>query len=142
MIDLLVAGLRAEAHERPFWDALREHRLVLQRCTGCGHFQHYPRSLCKSCLSDALEFVASPGHGTVGSFTVIHRAPLAELRPLTPYMLALIDLDEGVRMMSNVVAEPRDVYIGCPVAVDFVDLASEVTLPVFRPVVSTPTREP
>lgn len=141
MIELLVAGLRPEAYEQPFWEALREHHLVLQRCAGCGQFQHYPRSLCTKCLSDALEFVASPGHGKVCSFTVIHRAPLLELRPLTPYILALIDLDEGVRMMSNIVGDPREVRIGCPVVIDFVDVGDEVTLPVFRPV-STQPREP
>jgi uncharacterized OB-fold protein len=138
MIDLLVGDLRPDAHEQPFWTALREHHLVLQRCGGCGHFQHYPRSLCTKCLSDVLEFVASPGHGVVYSFTVIHRAPLPELSRLTPYTLALIDLDEGVRIMSNIVGDPREVHIGCPVVIDFVDLAHEVTLPVFRPVPTQP----
>jgi uncharacterized OB-fold protein len=134
MIELLVAGLRPAEHERPYWDALREHRLVLQRCTACRRFQHYPRSLCKSCLGDALEFVESPGRGTVYTFTVIHRAPLQELRSLAPYTLALVDLDEGVRVMSNVASDPSSVRIGLPVAVDFADVTDAVTLPVFIPV--------
>jgi uncharacterized OB-fold protein len=134
MIELLVAGLRPEGHERPYWDALREHRLVLQRCTACERFQHYPRSVCVSCMGDALEFVESRGRGTVYTFTVIHRAPLQELRPLAPYTLSLVDLDEGVRVMSNVAGDPASVRIGLPVVVDFADVTDAVTLPIFRPV--------
>jgi uncharacterized OB-fold protein len=141
VIDMLVAGLRPEAHERPYWDALREHRLVLQRCSECRYFQHYPRSLCTRCLSDRLEFVASPGRGIVHTFTVIQRAPLPELKALTPYVLALIDLDEGVRMMSNIAGDSREAQIGLAVVVDFVDLAHEVTLPVFRPVSNHPRHQ-
>ncbi len=85
------------------------------------------------CLSDALHFVASPGRGVIYSFTVVHRAPLEELRPLAPYTLALVDLDEGVRLMSNITGDPRHVRIGLPVTIQFVDVTEAVTLPVFRP---------
>jgi len=142
MIELLVNGIRPEPHERPFWDGARDHRLLLQRCAACGQLQHYPRSVCRHCLSDALDFVESAGNGVVYSFTVIHRAPLQELRPFAPYTLALVDLDEGVRFTSDVLGDPADVRVGLPVAVDFLDVTDEVTLPVFRPVLDPPRRQP
>jgi uncharacterized OB-fold protein len=132
MIEPLVAGLRPEPHERPYWDALREHRLVLQQCIECGQRQHYPRSVCMSCLSDSLNYVDCSGRGSVYSYTVIRRPPLPALRSLVPYALALVDLDDGVRMVSNIVGDPEQVRIGRRVAVDFCDVTDEVTLPVFR----------
>lgn len=117
----------------PFWEACRNRRLVLQRCTECGGFQHYPRSLCVVCHSDDLEFVDATGRGVVHSFTVVHRSPDPE-QFSPPYVVALIRLDEGPIMMSNVVGtDPDTVFCEQPVRVDWRDLDDGNRLPVFRP---------
>ncbi|MGH9901584.1 MAG: Zn-ribbon domain-containing OB-fold protein [Pyrinomonadaceae bacterium] len=133
-----------EAHERPlpkpdhdsraYWEAARRHELVLQQCAACARFRFYPRVVCPHCFSDGFEWRRAAGRGTVYSFTVIHRAPFPAFRDKVPYVLALIELDEGVRMMTNVVGcDPDAVRIGMPVEVTFEDVTEEVTLPQFKP---------
>jgi len=118
-----------------YWDAARRHELVLQQCRACERFRFYPRLVCPHCLSDQFEWRRASGRGVVYSFTVIHRPPFPAFRDHVPYVLALIDLEEGVRMMSNVVGcEPSEVRIGLPVEVTFADVTEEVTLPKFKPV--------
>jgi uncharacterized OB-fold protein len=117
-----------------YWEGARRHELLLQRCGACQKFRFYPRSVCPFCLSDTFEWTESTGRGTVYSFTVIHRAPSRAFQGKVPYVLALIELDEGIRMMSNVVdTDPAEVRIGMRVEVVFDDVTSEVTLPKFRP---------
>src|SRR5205814_4069294 len=92
----------------------------------------YPRSICPACMSDRIAWIESTGRGTVYSYTIVHRAP-AQFAEDVPYVVALIDLAEGVRMMSNVVGSPpAAVHIGAPVEVVFDDVTPEVTLPKFR----------
>lgn len=117
---------------RPFWDGCREHRLLLQYCESCARYQFYPRDACTAC-GGPVTFVPASGKGRVYSFSVCHR-------PLTPrfgpelYVVALVDLAEGPRMMTNVVdCAPSEVRIGMPVSVRFRRLTDEVTLPVFGP---------
>jgi uncharacterized OB-fold protein len=117
----------------PFWVACKEGRLVLQRCLDCDALQHYPRSLCLSCASQRLDFVDASGSGVVHSYTVVHRSPDPERLP-APYVVALIRLDEGPMIMSNVIgADPETIYCEQPVTVEFVDLEDGNRLPVFRP---------
>ncbi len=117
---------------RRYWDAAREHRLMIQRCQDCQRAIFYPRSVCPHCMSDRLEWIQASGRGTIYSYTVVHRSPAA-FKDDVPYVVALIDLAEGVRMMSNVVAcAPSDVRIGAAVEVIFDDVTPEITLPKFR----------
>jgi uncharacterized OB-fold protein len=117
---------------KPYWDAAKEHRLVIQRCQDCQQAIFYPRSICPHCMSDRLAWIEASGKGTIYSYTVVHRAPLA-FADSAPYVVALIDLAEGVRMMTNVVgAPPADVGIGAAVEVVFDDVTPEITLPKFR----------
>jgi hypothetical protein len=117
-----------------YWAAARRHELVFQQCADCRRFRFYPRLVCPHCLSDKFEWRQSDGRGVVYSFTVIHRAPTPAFRDQTPYVLALIELPEGVRMMSNVIGcDPAEVRIGMPVRVMFEDVTPEVTLPKFKP---------
>lgn len=119
----------------PFLDAAREGRLVIQRCTSCGEHQFYPRKLCVRCGGD-VEWVQASGRGTVHTFTVIHQQGMPGWRDEVPYVAAIVDLDEGVRMTTNVVGcAPSDVRIGLPVEVTFVDEGTYV-LPRFRPAAS------
>jgi hypothetical protein len=117
-----------------YWEAARRHELVIQQCGACGKYRFYPRILCPHCLSEQFEWRQASGRGVVYSFTVIHRPPFPAFRDRVPYVLALIDLEEGVRMMSNIIeCEPTDVRIGMPVEVAFDDVTEEVTLPKFKP---------
>ncbi len=111
---------------RPFWEACNEERLIFQRCRACGYHQFYPRSLCKKCASEALEWVTAEPRGTVYSFTVQHRAPTQAFRDDCPYVIALVDLEDGIRLMMNVKnCEPEDVYIGMPVRIIFEERGEE-----------------
>lgn len=117
-----------------YWEAARRHELLVQQCSGCKRFRFYPRSVCPNCLSDEFQWRPATGRGRLYSFTVIHRAPTPSFRDQVPYVLALIDLDEGVRMMSNVIeCDPDVVRIGMRVEVVFEDVTPEITLPKFKP---------
>lgn len=120
-----------------YWEAARRHELLLQQCGACNKFRFYPRSICPACFSDEFEWRRTAGRGTVYSFTVIHRPPFPAFRDKVPYVLAIIELTEGVRMMTNIVeCEPNMVEIGMPVEVTFEDVTEEVTLPQFKPAVA------
>jgi uncharacterized OB-fold protein len=90
---------RANAETAPFWEGCRRGELLYQACLACGRAQFPPRARCAHCHEGRLEWRRSAGRGAVHSFTVVERAPSAEFA--TPYVLALVDLDEGFRMMLN-----------------------------------------
>jgi len=90
----------ADPTTEAFWSACSERRLLVQRCTECGARQLYPRPFCLACESRSLEWTESPGKGTVYSVTMIRIPVIDELPP--PYQLALVDLDEGARLLSNI----------------------------------------
>lgn len=119
---------------RLYWEATRRHELVIQRCRSCGEHYFYPRPHCPLCLSERTAWVPASGRGTVYAFTVVHRPPGPGFAERGPYVVALVDLAEGPRMMSNVVGcAPEEVHSGMLVHVDFEDVTPEVSLPVFRP---------
>lgn len=118
---------------RPFWEACREGRLMLQHCQDCGNWVFYPRALCTGCFSERLEWEQASGEGVIHTFTVCHRPAGAAFKGETPYVVALIDLKEGPRMMSNIVGTPHDaVRIGQSVRVTFEKATEAVTLPKFE----------
>ena len=115
-----------------FWDAAREGRLVTQRCAGCGRLQHPPRPMCPSCHGLDLEIVDLAGTGVVYSYSILHHPQHPSFD--YPVVAALIDLDEGVRILSNLVdVPPEEVRIGLPVEVRFVPTRDEMAVPVFAP---------
>jgi uncharacterized OB-fold protein len=117
---------------KPFWDATREKRLVLQYCRADGRPVHYPREACPHCLGTNLEWRPASGRGVVYAFTVNHVPGSATPEKPLPYVVALVDLDEGVRMMTNIVGcEPKDVKVGMPVEVQWEPLSDGRHLPVF-----------
>lgn len=85
----------------PFWEAASESRLVIQRCDACERYVWYPRALCPHCGSMALTWTPVAGAGTIYSLSVHHRPARPELADKTPYVIVLVDLDEGVRMMAR-----------------------------------------
>ncbi|KWF24860.1 Zn-ribbon domain-containing OB-fold protein [Burkholderia pseudomultivorans] len=112
----------ANADSQVYWDAARDHRLLIRKCNACGTLHFMPRHLCPSCWSDSLEWIDAKGTGTVHSYTVIRRASLSAFAQRTPYVVALIELDEGPRMMTNILGDDAlDVAIGDKVQVTFED---------------------
>jgi uncharacterized protein len=90
----------ADPTTEPFWAACAEHRLILQRCRACGTHQHYPRPFCLTCDGRVMDWVPATGRGVIYALTVMRLPVIPELVP--PYQLALVDLDEGVRMLTNI----------------------------------------
>ena len=118
----------------PFWDATRERRLLLQWCRSCGRPVTYPREVCPVCLSSALEWRESAGRGEVHAVTVEHHPQQPGLADLAPYAVALVDLDEGARLLTNVVsADAASVAIGQRVRVAWEPLGDGRHLPLFEP---------
>lgn len=119
---------------KPFWDAAREHRLVLQRSRRTGKWVFYPRAVSPVGAGDTIDWVPACGRGTVYSFTVARRPTAPGWANDVPYVIAIIELEEGVRMTGNVVGcDPDTVRIGMPVEVTFADVTPEITLVQWRP---------
>lgn len=120
---------------QPFWDAARNERLIIQRCRSCERHVFYPRIACPYCASEALDWVEASGKGTIYSFTVVESNAPSSFRADMPYVVAVIRLEEGVQMLSNVVGcDPYDVRCEQPVEVTFEKLNDDFTLPKFRPI--------
>lgn len=121
------------AETRPFWDGTARHVLLLQRCDACGVSVWYPRSHCPDCGGGALTWREASGRGRIYSFTIVRRGQ-GRYRDAAPYVLAYVELDEGVRMLTNVVdCDPDGLRIGQAVEVVFHDTGEGVALPRFRP---------
>ena len=119
---------------QPYWDGCKQHELRIQQCTACGHSQFYPRLYCTACMSERVEWVKASGRGTVLSFTIVYRPVTQAFAADVPYVVALITLDEGPQLMSNVVGcAPETVHIGMPVEVTFEDWTEEISVPKFKP---------
>ena len=119
---------------KPYWDAAHKHVLSIQRCTDCGVHIFYPRGACPGCGSDALEWTEASGRGKVYSFTIARRPTAREFVDKVPYVIAIIELDEGPHMASNVVdCDPESVRVGQSVKAVFEDVSDEITLVRFRP---------
>ena len=115
---------------KTFWDSCAKNKLIYQSCQQCGHSQFPPRPVCITCRSERLVWKPASGRGKVYSFTVVHRPPTEAFKADVPYIVALIDLDEGFRMMMNVRnTDPARVAIGQPVRVIFEQAAENIVLP-------------
>ena len=119
----------------PFWEGTRAHKLLIQECQACGVKIFYPRKACPECWSSELGWSAASGRGKVFSHTVTLGGVEAKFADDLPYVLAMVDLEEGIRMMGNVVeCDPEEVSIGMEVEVVFQQVTDEITLPQWRPV--------
>jgi uncharacterized OB-fold protein len=115
-----------------FWDAAADGRLVAQRCDGCDRFRHPPRPMCPACHSLEHHFVELAGTGVLYSYALLHHPQHPAFT--YPVIAALVDLDEGVRLATNIVdVNPTDVEIGMALEVRFEPITDDVALPVFRP---------
>lgn len=125
---------KPSAAGQPFWDASRDHRLVLPWCPACEQPVWYPREICPRCLGADLDWREPSGLATVYAASVHTKAGLPMMADRVPYVVALVDLDEGVRLMTNVVGcPPAEVEVGMRVRVAWEDLSDGRALPVFEP---------
>lgn len=123
----------ADSDTAPYWDAIQQRRLLIQRCERCGTHQYYPRAVCTTCTSIEIGWVESPGLGEVYSYTIARRAAHPAFEGRLPYAIVLVDLDEGVRMLANLAADDlNDVHIGARVEVTFAQVDTDVIMPEFR----------
>ena len=123
-----------DLEQQPYWDAAREGRLLIKRCTACGRRHFYPRPFCPHCWSDKVEWEEASGRGTLYTFSIVRRNDLPPFGERVPYIAAIVDLDEGVRMMTNLEqCAEGDAHIGMPVKVAFRKETEEFTFPVFIP---------
>lgn len=126
--------VQTDSDSRPYWEGLAQGELRIQRCQTCLRAVFYPRAICPHCHEDRLEWIVASGKGTIYSYTVAHQA-FGVFAEDVPFVVALIDLPEGVRMMSRIVDAPRErVTIGAAVQVTFEKGIGEenLTLPYFR----------
>lgn len=119
---------------KPFWDGLKARKLMIQRCKDCKKAYFYPRPFCPHCFSKNVEWFQASGKGTLYSFVINHRPP--PYMGKDPYVIAVVELDEGARMMTNLVGvapDPAKIKCDSPVVIHFDDVTKDVTLAKFRP---------
>ena len=118
---------------QPFWDATRDKQLSVQWCNRCDAGIYYPRWACPSCLGDDLSWRPASGRGEIYTFNVLHQAANPMMADMVPYVIGLVDLDVGVRMVTNLVGgDPGSWKVGAAVQVDWKPLSDGRNLPVFR----------
>lgn len=131
--DIAYSDPAVDNETRSYWEGAARDELVLQRCGKCGVVQHRPRAQCAKCLSPDIEHFVARGTGTLHTWTVTHQNLLPPFAPACPYVMAYVDLDEGPRLLTNVVGCPHEqLRIGMPLRVEFVK-TGEFAVPRFRP---------
>ena len=117
----------------PFWDACKRGELVAQRCTSCHQFRHYPQPRCPACGSFEYEWPRLSGRGEIYSYSVSHRAFHPAWQNETPYVIATIELEEGIRMVTDLLGvDSNAVEIGQPVEVYFAEMPGQPAVPRFK----------
>jgi uncharacterized OB-fold protein len=125
----------ATPETREYWEGTRRGELRIQRCTSCGKAYFFPRPFCPFCASKDVEWFTATGRGTLYSYVISHR-PAYGFQDWTPYVIAIVQLEEGPRMMTNIVGvepTPENLPIDLPVEVTFEQQNDDITLPLFRP---------
>ncbi|MFP6706954.1 MAG: Zn-ribbon domain-containing OB-fold protein [Alphaproteobacteria bacterium] len=121
---------------KPYWDGLREGKLMLPECNDCGKAFFYPRIACPNCHSRNVGWVQASGKGRLYSFQIAYRALNPAFKIPPPYVLAMVELEEGPRLMSNLInveADPDVIKCDMAVEVVFEKQTDEVTIPLFQP---------
>jgi len=120
---------------RPFWDAAKQHRLVIQACDDCGTRFFYPRPLCPACLSRRVRWIDASGRAVLHTY-VINQRPPRGFSVQGPFVIGIVELEEGPRMMSHIVGvtpDPKALRCDLPLEVTFEELSADITLPKFKP---------
>ena len=123
-----------EAESEPYWAALQDGKLLLKLCAACGKHHSYPRPFCPHCWSDDVAWVEAGGGATLYTHSMVYRNDLPPFGPQVPYLAAVVDLDEGPRMMTRIVDhEDADIQIGMRLRLRTEVVTDEVTMAVFAP---------
>ena len=124
--------LQQDSDSRPYWEGLAQGELRIQRCDACARAIFYPRALCPHCFSARLSWIVASGKGIIYSYTVAHQA-FGPFAAEAPFVVAIVELEEGVRMMTRIIDAPREhITIGAAVQVTFATVGEHFTLPYFR----------
>ena len=121
---------------KPYWDGLKEGRLMLPCCTACGGAFFYPRVICPRCGARDIAWIKASGRGKLHTFAIAHQSINRAMKVSPPYVLAMVELDEGPRMLTNLVnvaPDPKALRCDMPVRVVFSRLTDEVTIPLWEP---------
>jgi uncharacterized OB-fold protein len=119
---------------QPFWDGLKEGKFLLRHCNACGKDHYYPRPFCPSCWSDDVSWKEASGRGKLYTYSVVHVNDLPPFNERVPYVAAIVQLDEGPRLMTNIEGVPFDeLQADMAVVVEYKPISDDVTIPVFRP---------
>ena len=119
---------------QPYWDGLKQGRLTFQRCRKCAHAWLPARAECPNCLAAEWDWTEATGKGRVVSWVIYHHAYHEAFKAKLPYNVALVELDEGPRLMTNIIdVQPESVFVGQRVAVVFTPTEDGTALPRFRP---------
>lgn len=123
-----------DAESQPYWDATKEGRLLIRRCNACKRAYFYPRDFCPHCWSEDVSWEQASGRATLYTWSVVRRNDLPPWPERVPYIPAVVDLEEGPRMMTNIEGcAPEDLAVGMPLVVDFRVETDDITAPIFRP---------
>jgi uncharacterized OB-fold protein len=125
----------ATPETREFWDGARRHELRIQRCRACGKAYFFPRPFCPHCSSKDVEWITASGRGRLHTYVINHR-PAPGFHDFAPYVIAIVQLDEGPRLMTNIVgveAAPEALPPDLAVEVAWERQDDDITLPLFRP---------
>lgn len=123
-----------EPESEPFWTALRNGKLLLRHCTACDAYHYYPRPFCPACWSDDVEWVEAAGGATLYTHSMVYRNDLAPFGPQVPYLAAVVELDEGPRMMTRLVdIADGEAVIGMRLHLRTQPVTDEVSMAVFAP---------
>jgi hypothetical protein len=118
----------------PFWDAAKDGRFLLRRCLDCGASYFYPRPFCPKCWSEHVDWVEASGRAVLYTYSVVAVNDLPPFHERVPYVAAVVELEEGPRVMTNVVdCELDALRVGMAVEVTFRPLNDDITIPVFKP---------
>lgn len=116
-----------------YWESLNDGKLTIQKCAACGSLQHYPRPFCVACLSSDIEWAEVSGRATLFSFTIVRRAASPAFAPDLPYVLAIVELEEGPHMTGNVIGMPvEQVVVGMPLELAIVPVGEGQSLPQWK----------
>lgn len=123
-----------ESETQEFWSATQRGALMYAHCTDCGKPHYYPRPFCPFCWSENVNLKQAKGSGTLYTWSTVYSNDLPPFKERLPYVAAIVDLDEGVRLSTNIVQCPiEDLRVGMPVQVVFEERTPEVTVALFKP---------
>lgn len=134
----------ADRYSEPFWAAINQRKLTIQRCQQCKYYHHPPVGICTECLSVDLVFEAVSGDGSIYTYTITHDPRQPAFEAIMPYTVAMVELDEQPElfMLSNIPGtDPSDVRHGQRVRVDFEEIVPGQLIPQFRTVPRSPSKE-